>query len=180
MSYTLAINISNKNGPSSEMPKQSQNNLVSLSKNLIQANFGRMPITHKTFAHLYIYYYGQMSIGQYLNNRTDDFLLLLLPNKFAHFTKIDLTWPFIKLGPSDFAWLQTQTIPKNYTIKYHTILYLTIPYYTKYNTILNSNNSIHFLVWRSSFLVIVDLDNTHELYHLIPNNVIPYYTKYHI
>ena len=29
----------NKNGPSSEMPKQSQNNLVSLSKNLIQAKY---------------------------------------------------------------------------------------------------------------------------------------------
>ena len=31
-------------------------------------------------------------------------LLLLLPNVFAHFTKIAITWPFIKLGPPDFAW----------------------------------------------------------------------------
>ena len=32
-------NNSNKNGPSSEMAKQSQNNLVSLSENLIQEKY---------------------------------------------------------------------------------------------------------------------------------------------
>ena len=49
----------------------------------------------------------KLSGASYLNNRTEDFLLLLLlllPNVFAHFTKIALTWPFIKLGPPDCAW----------------------------------------------------------------------------
>ena len=44
----------------------------------------------------------------YLNNRTKDFLLLLLllllPNKFAHFLQIAITQPIFELGPPDFAW----------------------------------------------------------------------------
>ena len=40
-----------KNGPSSEMPNQSQNNLVSLSKNLIQAKY-HFIVAYKQILHL--------------------------------------------------------------------------------------------------------------------------------
>ena len=81
-----------------------------------------------------------------------------------------ITQPIFKLGSPDFSWQQIQTIPTDYTMSYHTILYHIIPNPPKFKI------AITLFIFLTYELNILHGSRSRQYLQTIPCHTIPYYT----